>query len=388
MIEQNVEFKKTIDNIDDNSFKLVHDTLRNITGEDYLTFKERFMILHTIATTSTNSKLKLDEISNLCELSLNDIGKHLNSMKAGNLLDNKGGRSWRITPTGRRLLDNLTIQLFETNESFDSLKILLASQTHLSKLAELYGVDLNIKKQILRFFLDILSEIEDTDLNLLSPYEIKELNSLLKNSEVFYQEIRSKLMDNNSYEDSYDMYLVFNSLTKRHKIIGETMTKLNNRIYNLAENINLEEALDLYLKKLTKEKAQSLVSKYKFINKSILEIINSKETIQNYKSFILKEKIIPPDYNNFKIKKVEVIEDDVDIKDEEKELFKIIQKSQDTHVKDLVNIANWKQTTEVLNLLHQLAYKNKIDFINLKDLYFLDKEVYMIRDSKIIIKNE
>ena len=67
------------------------------------------------------------------------------------MLDNKGSQYWRVTSKGRRLLDTITILLFEFSDDFDDIDLIYASLTHLNDLAKHYGLDLKIYSRILRY---------------------------------------------------------------------------------------------------------------------------------------------------------------------------------------------------------------------------------------------
>lgn len=377
--------RKTIESIKENSFLKVHRSLRNLTGEEHITFQKRFKILYSIATKNTKLKLKLEDISDLCGEPINEISKHLGNLKSGNLLENKGGQFWRVTAKGRRVLDNITIQLFEANEDFDSLKLLMASQTHLNELAKYYGINLNVKAQILRFFNDILSEIEEKDIDLLSVSEIEKLKFLLKASEPFYERLRKDLMDDPSENNSLEVWDSFDLITKRHTIIPDSIKTLNNKVLKLGSSIDKEKALDFFLNNMKKEQGTYYLKKYQFQGFNLESNLRTNEIIFSAKKLFSREKFDLPDYDSFQVKTNTEIEKEISITNDEIDLLNLIKVSEEQkRVIDLIDLNNWMESSKTLVLLSKLSSRNQISLVNPEDKV-LDSSFKMIRDSEVII---
>ena len=315
----------------------------------------------------------------------------MEQLKKGDLLNNKGGHSWRITARGRRLLDNLTILLFEHNGDFDEVELLKASKKHLGELAKHYNIDLNIEAQIIRFFNDILTEIDETDINILDAYATNKIRNTLQKAESFYRDIRALLLSKDK-TSSLEVWSLYSSLAKRHNVVGKAVEDLNQHIGKISANIDIQEALNLFLNQMTQQEAMKLYQTLSFTQLKIFPSIATTSLLEQTKPALLKEKApTPPDYTSFPIKSVGMGEFKEKINKKKQELLNKIEKSsrsEPLYVSNLIDMNNWDKSVLTLVNIADLSSEGKIKLLEYEDIYIKNKSFKILRNTQVILSEK
>ncbi len=309
---------KTIDYISRKSINNIHQALRGLTGEKPEIFVIRFKILHAMSTKASKPFLKLEDIHHITNIPINVISNHLQPLKDSNLLNNKGGQYWRVTSEGRRLLDTLTILLFEFSGDFDDIDLINASLRHLNVFANFYGLDLKINSRIVRHFDYIVSEIEAQPIELLDPNQTQKLRQLLKKVDSFYNHLRIQLYQSNKVEPK-DTWLILDRLAQRHNIVSNIMLKLNYHITKLGSNIDIQEALSHFLDKINPKNALKDYGNYfRFSPINISSQISNKNLLEHVKGvlFYKPSRKLP----NYKALPFQLISKKLEVKEIEKDM--------------------------------------------------------------------
>jgi len=380
---------KTINYISRSSINSIHIALRNLTGENSDIFEKRFKILHAMCTKALKPFLKLEDIHRITKIPIQNLSNHLQSLKECDLLNNKGGQYWRVTSKGRRLLDNITILLFENSGDFDDIDLINASLTHLNLFTKHYGLDLKINSRIIRYFDYIISEIEDQPIELLSPENTLKIRHLLKKIDSFYNHLRVQIYQSNKIEPD-DTWNILDKLAKRHNIVGNTMLKLDKHITTISAHIDIHEALSYYLGHINpKNVIENYGIFFKFNLLNISSEIESRNLIKQMKNVVFYERIQkPPNYDSIPYQlmnkglHIEESEEDIEILKLE---LKKIAKEKIIRIKDIIDLDDWEGSVVKLVLIARLSSSGDITLSNNKFLNFKEKEVKLLLDSEVIL---
>lgn len=378
---------KTIDYISRGSIETVHKALRSISGESPESFEIRFRILHSIATKAPNPQLKLEAISSITGLPNQVISPHLQPLREGGLIDNKGGQSWYLKAKGRRLLDNLTILLFEHSGDFDEIDLIRASLTHLNELSKEYKLNLNVNSRILRFFDYILGELEDLAIELLTPIVANKIRQTLKKARPFYEFLKSAIL-NDSNIVTQDAWTILDRLANRHIIVGKVMNRLNQHINKLGANLDIQEVLDQFMMNLTAEQAVRTCEGFsRFTIYNVYPKIATDNVIAQARKILSQEK--PPEPPNFSMLEIQepsegVMDNDyIEARDVLMEEIKARLKKSSVWILDLIDPNNWEKSVVTLILLARLSYEGLIEFKKERDENLNDLEITHIRNAEV-----